>query len=249
MSTTLTADELSSADVLKLFQQYVIPNYTRYRDRLDAWRRLACLGRRRQSLPRPVSRLGLRALGPLPRTGRGSGPRPIGHADPRAQHLAHRGPRPLGAGAFRAEFRRAGVLLQFGHRGQRGGNQARPAARHAPPPLQDHHLRGQLPRPHARLAHRHGTAQVPRGPRPAHGRLRLRPLRRSRRRLATDRQRNGRDYDRADPRRRRRADSARRLPRRAPQAGRRARSAAWFSTKCKAVSAAPATGSRTRPST
>jgi acetylornithine/N-succinyldiaminopimelate aminotransferase len=30
VSTTLTADELSSADVLKLFQQYVIPNYTRY---------------------------------------------------------------------------------------------------------------------------------------------------------------------------------------------------------------------------
>ena len=68
MSTTLTAAELSSADVLKLFQQYVIPNYTRYPRRLDAWGRLLCLGRRRQSLPRPVSRLGLRPLGPLPRS-------------------------------------------------------------------------------------------------------------------------------------------------------------------------------------
>ena len=81
----------------------------------------------------------------------------------------------------RAELRRAGVLLQLGHRGQRGGHQARPAA-HAQEAATRSSRSRRLPRPHARRHDGHGPAQVSRGPRPADGRLRLRPVRRPGRR-------------------------------------------------------------------
>ena len=47
----------------------------------------------------------------------------------------------MGQNALAAQFWRAGILLQFGHRGQRGGHQTGSAA---PPaePLQDHYLSG-----------------------------------------------------------------------------------------------------------
>ena len=47
---------------------------------------------------------------------------------------------------FPAKFRRPGVLLQLGHRGQRGGDQTGPPA-HAQTALQDYHVRGRVPRP------------------------------------------------------------------------------------------------------
>ena len=203
---------MSSEEMLKLFQRYVIPNYGRFPVALGARRRIVRLGRRGQPLSRPVLRLGLQSAGALPAAGGRGGPRTIGRVDPRAQHVAHRTPRALGQGAFGAEFRRPGVLLQFRHRGQRGGHQARPAAQRRPTSLQDHYVRGRFPRPHAGLDLGHRSAEVSRGPRAADGRLRLRPVRRSRRRRAADRRRNRGDPDRADPRRRRRPHSARRFP-------------------------------------
>ena len=57
---------------------------------------------------------------------------------------------------------------------------------------------------------RHGPAQVSRRAGPADGRLRLRPVRRSGRRRAADRRRDGRHHDRAGAGRRGRQHSARR---------------------------------------
>ena len=141
--------------------------------RPHARRGFVYMGRRGEPLSRPLSRLGVRAAGPLPRPGRRGRPRAVGLPDPRAQHLAHRGPGAMGEGLVGAEFRRPGILLQLGNRGQRGGHQTRAAAQHAQAPLQDHHLRRQLPRPHARIADRDGPAQVSRGTGAADGRFRL----------------------------------------------------------------------------
>ncbi len=170
MSTDLSSDTLSSPDVLKLFQQYVIPNYTRYPVALThgegsyIW---DAEGNRYLDL---FPGWGCGLLGHCPAPVVEAVRDQLGTSDPCAEYLAHRDSRPLGGGAFRAELRRPGVLLQLGHRGQRGGDQARAPARHAEASLQDHHLRRQLPRPHARLAHGDGAAQIPRGPRAAHGR-------------------------------------------------------------------------------
>ncbi len=78
----------------------------------------------------------------------------------------------------RAQLWRPGVLLQLGHRGQRSRDQAGPAA-HAQRALQDHHVRRRLSRPHAGRDGGHGPAEISRRPRPADGRLRLCPVRRS----------------------------------------------------------------------
>ena len=80
---------------------------------------------------------------------------------------------------------------------------------------------------------RHGPAQVSRGAGTADGRLRLCPLRRPRRRRPADRRRNGRHHDRADPGRRRRADSARRLPGRPAASWPTSTICCWSSTRCR----------------
>ena len=119
---------MSSEEVLELFQRYVIPNYGRFPIALVrgegsyVW---DAEGNRYLDL---FPRLGLQPAGPLPAGGGRGRPRPARPPDPRAQHLAHRAAGALGQGALGAEFRRPGVLLQLGHGGQRGGDQARPAA-------------------------------------------------------------------------------------------------------------------------
>ena len=118
----------SSEEILKLFQRYVIPNYGRFPVALTrgegsyVW---DAEGNRYLDL---FCGWGCNLLGHCPTAGGRGRPRAVGPVDPRAQHLAHGVAGSLGQGAVRAEFRRPGVLLQFGHRGQRGGDQARPAA-------------------------------------------------------------------------------------------------------------------------
>ena len=198
------------AQIMETFDRYVVPNYGRYPGGAGARRGLVCLGRAGQALPRLLSRLGLRPAGPLSRTDRQSRAGASRHADPRAQHLVHRGAGALGQDALGAELWRAGLLLQLGHRGQRSGDQAGAAAR-AEGPLQDHHLRRRLPRPHAGGHGGHGPAEVSRRARPADGRLCLCTLRRSGCRGATGRRRDGRDHDRAGAGRRGHQPSARGL--------------------------------------
>ena len=168
---------MNSAETIKLFEKYVIPNYARYPVSLvrgdGSWVWDSEGNRYLDFFPG----WGCNLLGHCPGAGRRSGPRATGQADPRAQHLVHRGARAVGPGAFRAEFRRPGLLLQLRHRGQRGGDQARPAAQ-AQTEVQDHHLRRRLPRPHPGLTIGHRAAQVPRGIGAAAGRLRLCALRR-----------------------------------------------------------------------
>ena len=201
---------MSSEETLKLFQRYVIPNYSRFPVALTrgegsyVW---DAEGNRYLDL---FNGWGCNLLGHCPPAVVEAVREQLGQLIhvPNTWHTELQGP--LGQGAVGAEFRRPGVLLQLGHRGQRGGDQARPAA-HAQATLQDHHVRGRLPRPHAGLDLGHRAAEVSRGARAADGRLRLRPVRRSGGRRPADRRRDGRHHDRADPGRRRRPHSARRL--------------------------------------
>ena len=232
--------------MLKLFQQYVIPNYGRYPVALAHGEGSYIWDAEGNRYLDFFPGWGCGLLGHCPGPVVEAVREQLGLPDPRAQHLAHRGPGAVGKGIVRSKFRRPGLFLQLGNRGQRGGHQARAAAQHAQAPLQDHHLRRQLPRPHARIADRDGPAQVSRRPGAADGRFRLCAVRRPRRRGPADRQRNGRHHDRADPGRRRGADSARGFPGRLAQTGRRTRYCCWSSTRCRAASAARATGSPTR---
>jgi hypothetical protein len=129
----------------------------------------------------------------------------------------------MGPAPLRAELRRAGVLLQFRHRGQRGGDQAHPPP-HRRREVQGHHLPRRLPRPHVRQRHRHRPAEIPRRPGADAFRLPVRPPRRSRCGGAARRRPHRRDPHRADPRRRGHCPRPAGLPRGAEADLRRARS-------------------------
>ena len=165
-----TATTTMNPETAELFAKYVVPNYTRFPVALGARRRLVRVGRPGAAVSGFLPRLGLQPARPLSAASRGSGAAAGGRADPRAQHLAHRSARPLGPTAFRAKLRRQGVLLQFGRRSERSGDQAGPAA-HAREAVQDHHVSRRLSRPHLRRHQRHGPAQIPRRHRPAAGRV------------------------------------------------------------------------------
>ena len=92
-------------------------------------RRVVGLGRRGEALPRLLPRLGLQPARPLPAAGRRGGPRAGRPADPRAEHLVHRGAGGVRPGALGAVVRRPVLLLQQRRRGQRGGHQAGPGLR------------------------------------------------------------------------------------------------------------------------
>ncbi len=168
------------------------------------------MGRRGEPLSRSVSRLGLQPAGPLPR--------PVVEAVreqlaklihvPNTWHTEVQGA--LGQGAVGAEFRRAGVLLQLGPE----ANEAAIKLARLHTPKQRYKIITFEGGFHGRtLGATTATAQPKyhEGLGPADGRLRLRPLRRPGRRGAIDRRRDGRHHDRADPGRRGRAHSARRL--------------------------------------
>ena len=203
------AETLSSADTIELFKEYVIPNYTRYNVALVrgegsyVW---DSEGNRYLDL---FPGWGCNLLGHCPPAVVEAVQEQVAHADPRAELLVHGSPRALGEDAFRAQLRRAGVLLQLRRGSQRSGDQAGPAA-HAQRTLQDHHLHGRVPRPHAGGHLGHGPAEVSRRAWPADGRFLVCSVWRFGSRRKADRRRNRRDHDRADPGRRGRADSARR---------------------------------------
>ena len=152
------------------------------------------LGRRRQPLPRPDRRH--RRLRPRPR--------PPGHRRrgdrPGRPHRAHQQPVPARAGgpagreaagpaARRRPRRRAGLLLQLRHRGQRGRAQAGPPPAGQGPPG-DRRRRPQLPRPHDGRARDHRQGVDPGAVRPVRLRRplgRVRRRRRPRRRRSTSR--------------------------------------------------------------
>ena len=225
MSTTATH---SSEQVIALAKKYVIGNYTRYP---------VCLVRGEGSWVWDAE--GNRYLDFFPGWGCGL----LGHcpprvveavqragrpAHPRPEHLVHRAAGAARRGARRADrLRRPVLLLQQRHRGERGGDQARPAQRQAEGPVQDRHDAQQLPRPDDGRADRDRPAEVPR-----------RASSRCCRASATPRSATStpsprlidaetvRHPGRADPGRGRHQPAAGRLPRRAARAVRPAQAAA-----------------------
>ena len=156
-----STDTLNSAEIIELFRRYVVPNYRRYN---------IVLARGEGSYVWDTD--GRRYLDFFPGWGcnlLGHCPEPVVKAVqeqvatlihvPNTWYTEAQGR--WAQALVGAQFRRAGLLLQFGHRSQRSGDQAGPTA-HAQRALQDHHLRRGLSRPHARRHRRHGPAQVSR---------------------------------------------------------------------------------------
>ena len=133
----------------------------------------------------------------------------------RLQSLPHSGRRAAGRPAVRAELRRHRVLPELRRRGDRmrdqDGAQISVGQRQAGA-LPHHHLRGRLPRPHARGHRRHRQQEIPGRLRPAGRRLRPGALCRPRGGQEGDRPRDRRHHDRAGDGRGRRARGAARLP-------------------------------------
>ena len=90
------------------------------------------LGRGGQPLSRSLQRLGLQPSGTLSAAGRRGGARPGRQADPRAQYVVHRAAGGVRQGAFGTVVRRQVLLLQQRRRGDRIGDQTRPASRQCP---------------------------------------------------------------------------------------------------------------------
>ena len=135
------------------------------------------------------------------------------------------------------------LLLQLRRRGERGGVQDQPADR----PPRGGHRGGLLPRPHHG---RPGADRPARQGRRLRAAARRRPVRAVRRRGRARRRRRRPDGDgaaRADARRGRRAAPARGLPRRRRVDGGVPPARCSPSTRCRPAWAAPARGSRTRP--
>ncbi len=86
-------------ETAELFAKYVMPNYTRFPVSLVRGEGSLRVGRRGAAVSRLLSRLGLQPAGPLSAAGGRGGSGAGGRADPRAQHLAHRSPGPLGPDA------------------------------------------------------------------------------------------------------------------------------------------------------
>ena len=131
---------MNSAEIIELFKRYVVPNYGRYP---------VALVRGEGSYVWDAE--GNRYLDFFPGWGcnlLGHCPAPVVEAVqeqvatlihvPNTWYTEAQGR--WAKALSRAQLRRAGVLLQLGHRGQRSGHQAGPAA-HAQGALQDHHLR------------------------------------------------------------------------------------------------------------
>ena len=169
---------------------------------------------------------GCNLLGHCPRAGRPGRAGAGRHADPRAQHLAHGRPGPLGPDA----------LASGASAGRRSSATAapKPTKRRSSWPactrqgaLQDHHVHGGFHGRTLGATDGHGAAEVSRRARPADGRvsstLRSATWRPSRKLIDDE---TCRDPGRADPGRRGRQHSARRLPAGPAQAVRRARPAA-----------------------
>ena len=91
---------MNTAEIVELFKRYVVPNYRRYPVALVRGEGSYVWDAAGQSLSRFLSRLGLQLAGPLSRAGRRGRAGAGRHADPRAQHLVHRGPGPLGQAAL-----------------------------------------------------------------------------------------------------------------------------------------------------
>ena len=170
---------------IDLFKQYVIPNYTRYP---------VCLVRGEGSHVWDAEGnryldffpgWGCNLLGHCPRAGRAGRAGAGGHADPRAQHLVHGGPGPLGQDAL--SERSFGGQAFFCNRGTEANEAAIKLARlHTPKERYkiitfDGGFHGRT----LGADGRHGPAEVSRRARAAAGRLRLRPVRRPRRRRAS----------------------------------------------------------------
>ncbi len=183
----------------------------------------------------------------------------LGHAHPAVVQAVSRADRhararlqllhpPDGVGTGRAiarpgqrDRRRAGDLLQFRRRGQRGGVQDRPAHR----PAADHRHPRRFPRPD------HGRAGADRSARQA-GAVRaddarggVRTVRRRRGAVRRGRRDGRGGVPRADPGRGRRHSRPGRLPRRTPGRSPPTPARCWCSTRCRPGSAAPEPGSPT----
>ena len=203
------------------------------------------LGRRRPPLPRPAG--GHRGQRPRPRPpGAGQGRQRAGrHARARLELLHHHAAGTAGraaAGAARRRRRRPRLLLQLGHRGQRGRAQADPA--HRP-----HRLVAATGAFHgrtmgalaltAKAAYREPFEPLP-------GDVGVRAVRRRGRAGRSGRRRDRGGRPRAGAGRGRCDRAARRLPRRPPATRPHGTARCCGSTRCSAAWAAPATGSRTR---
>ena len=81
---------MTSEETLKLFQQYVIPNYSRFPVALVRGEGSYVWDAEGNRYLDSVPRLGLQSAGPLPAAGGRGGARAAGPVDPRAQHLVHR---------------------------------------------------------------------------------------------------------------------------------------------------------------
>ena len=106
--------------------------------------------------------------------------------------------------------------------------------------LSHHHLRGRLPRPHARDARGRRPEEISRRLRPGGRGLRPGAVRRSRGGQGGDRAGDRRDPDRADPGRGRRARRAARSSCRRCASSATSTGCCSFSTRCRPASAAPA---------
>ena len=152
-----------------------------------------------------------------------------GQALARLQPLPHSRRRAAGRAAVRGKLRRHRVLPQFRRRGGRvlhqDGAQI-PVGERASRALSHHHLRGRLPRPHARHHRRHRQPEISRRLRPAGRRLRPGAVRRPGGGEEGDRACDRRHHHRADPGRGRRARAAAAVPARLARTVRRARPAA-----------------------
>ena len=213
----------------------------RARGRDDRARRgLPRVGRRGPRVPRLRRRdRGRRARPPAPAPSRRRA-RAARPALARVESLLDGADAPARGAALGAVRRRAGVLLQLGRRGERGGAQGRAQGDR---PHADRRARGRLPRPDARRALRHRPAGEVGGLRAARPRglasrgrtTSSRSRRRSRRAASSRRSCSSRCSARAACSRSRRASSR---PRRRSRA-RSARSSA--STRCRPGSAGPGT--------